>query len=169
VLYFARTDSLISRPRWIRLPATETFRPLPVRDFAAREWRLFRARPVAYTHDYVLEFLHFFQPLPDRVTTKNRFNRPAVLWVGAAWFALLLPAAMLGTVRGHAPWRARILLAAIVLSTAAFYAFFFTQARYRIPVLPQLAVLAAFALGAAFPRLGRLWADPSAAEAGAAR
>lgn len=169
VLYFARTDTIISRPRWIRLPATETFEPLPMGAFVAREWRLFRARPLAYTHDYVFEFLHFFQPLPDRVTTKNRFNRPWVLWAGAAWFLLLLPAAAIGAVRGHAPLRARILLAAIVLSTAAFYSFFFTQARYRIPVLPQLSVLAAFALGAAFPRLGRLWADPHAGEAGPER
>ena len=167
VLYFARTDTIISRPRWIRLPPTEAFEPLPVGAFVAREWRLFRARPVAYTHDYVLEFLHFFQPLPDRVTTKNRFNRPWVLWIGAAWFLLLLPAAVLGYLRGHAPWRARILLGAIILVTAAFYALFFTQARYRIPVIPQFAVLAALALGAAFPRLGRLWADPLAGEAGA--
>jgi len=159
VLHFARTDSLISRPRWIRMPMGTPFIPLPVRAFVAREAGLFRASPVAYAHDVVFEFFHFFQPLPDRVTTRNRFNTPWVLWVGAAWFALLLPLAVLGVFRGAAPLSGRLLLAAIVFATAGFYAFFFSQTRYRIPVEPQLLLLASLALATAFPRLGRLWAD----------
>ena len=102
VLHFARTDTLISRPRWIRLPMGAPFTPLTPSGFVAREWRLFLARPGAYVHDYVLEFLHFFQPLPDRVTSKNRFNTPWVLWVGAAWFFLLLPTSIMGFLRGRA-------------------------------------------------------------------
>ncbi len=164
VLYFARTDTLISRPRWIRTPPGEPFTSLSATAFVARETRLFRARPGAYVHDYVMEFLHFFQPLPDRVTSKNRYNRPWVLWVGAAWFLLLLPTTILGLLRARAPRSGRLLLAAVVITTAAFYACFFTQTRYRIPVEPQMVVLAALALATAFPRLGRVWADPSAAE-----
>jgi hypothetical protein len=166
VLHFARTDTLISRPRWIRMPPGTAYQGLPPRAFVSREWHFFRARPAAYLHDYTLEFLHFFQPLPDRITTKNRFNTPIVLWIGAAWFLLLLPTTFAGVLRGRAPFRARALLAAIVLVTAGFYAFFFTQARYRIPVVPHMAILAALALVAAFPRLSRLWAEPSAGETG---
>lgn len=165
VLHSARTDPILARYRWVRFPPDTPFEALSVSGFLRREARLLRARPWPYLHDYTREFLHFFQPLPDRVTTQNRFNQPLVLWIGAAWYLLLLPTAVLGLLRGHAPWRARILLAAVVLMTAAFYAFFFTQARYRVPVNPQTIVLASFALAAAFPRLGRLWADPSAGEA----
>ena len=158
VLHFARTDSLISRPRWLRMPMYTPFEALSAREFVEREAGLFRKSPAAYTHDVVFEFFHFFQPMPDRITTRNRFNTPAVLWVGAAWFALLLPLTLIGALRATAPKRGRLLLASIVIATAAFYSFFFSQARYRIPVEPQMLVLAALALGAAFPRLGRLWA-----------
>lgn len=161
VLHSARTDTILARPRWIRMPMDEPFIPLSPSRFVEREWGLLRARPVAYLHDYVGEFLHFFQPLPDRITTKNRFNTPLVLWVGAAWFLLLLPTTLLGLLRGTAPLRARLLLAAVVFATAVFYAGFFTQTRYRIPVVPQMIVLASLALASAFPRLGRLWADPA--------
>jgi len=50
----------------------------------------------------------------------------------------------------------------VVLSTAVFYSFFFTQARYRIPVEPQLITLAALGMASAFPRF-----SGSLAEAGA--
>ncbi len=161
VLHFARTDTVISRPRWIRVPSGVPFTPLSPGGFVSREWGLFRDRPAAYVHDYVFELFHFFQPLPDRVTSRNRFNTPLVLWVGAAWFAVLLPLTLLGMWRGAAPLRGRLLVAAVVLSTAAFYALFFTQARYRIPVVPQMVVLASLGLAGAFPRLARLLGDPS--------
>ena len=40
----------------------------------------------------------------------------------------------------------------MVLATAAFYSFFFTQTRYRIPVESHLVVLAALGIQRAFPR-----------------
>lgn len=167
VLHFARTDPVISRPRWIRMAPGTRFEALDAGRFAAREWSLLRARPVAYAHDYVLELLHFFQPLPDRVTSQNRFNRLAVLLAGAAWFTGLLALALFGLVRGAGPPRGRVLVGAVVFATAAFYAFFFTQTRYRIPVEPHLAVLASLALPRAFPRLSALLAPERAApEAG---
>jgi hypothetical protein len=55
------------------------------------------------------------------------------------------------------------LLATVVLTTAAFYAFFFTQARYRIPVEPQLVALAALGLASAFPRFTRALAEAGGA------
>jgi hypothetical protein len=167
VLHSARTDTILARQRWVRMPADTPFTPLSLRRFVEREWGLLRERPVAYLHDYVFEFLHFFQPLPDRITSQNRFNTPWVLWVGAAWFLVLLPMTLLGLLRGAAPLRGRLLLAAVVFAVAAFYAGFFTQTRYRIPVIPQMIVLASLALASAFPRLGRLWADPSAGETAA--
>jgi hypothetical protein len=156
VLHFARTDTLLSRGRWIRMPFGTPFTALPPREFAARELALMRSEPVKYTHDYVFELIHFFQPIPDRVTTKNRFNTKVVLWVGGLWFSLVLSLSVLGFVRGDAPWRGRMLLAAVVFATAAFYALFFTQTRYRIPVEPEMVVLGAFGVAHLFPRLTRL-------------
>ena len=162
VLHFARTDTLISQPRWIRMPFGTPFTALPPGAFVERELGLMRERPVAYAHDYLFELLHFFQPVPDRVTTKNRFNTRLVLWTAGAWFAVVLVLAVYGLVRGRVPWRGRVLLAVVVLSTAAFYAFFFTQTRYRIPVEPELIVLAALGVARLFPHLTRLLGEAAA-------
>jgi hypothetical protein len=162
VLHFARTDTLISRGRWIRMPFGTPFAALPPREFAARELGLMRSEPVKYTHDYVFELVHFFQPIPDRVTSKNRFNTKVILWVGGVWFSLVLSLSVLGFVRGDASWRGRLLLAAVVFSTAAFYALFFTQTRYRIPVEPEMVVLGAFGVAYLFPHLTRLLGDAAA-------
>jgi len=162
VLHSARSDAVLSRDRWIRIPPDEPFVPLKPGAFVGRELKLFRAQPVAFLHDYVFELLHFFKPLVDRVTSKNRFTTLPVLIVGAAWFVALLSLSVVGLVAGSGPLRGRWLLAGVVLSTAAFYSFFFTQARYRIPVEPQLVALAALGMTSAFPRFSR-----SLAEAGA--
>ena len=162
VLHSARSDAVLSRDRWIRMPPGHPFVPLKPRAFVAREFDLFRARPVAFLHDYLLELLHFFRPLVDRVTSRNRFTTLPVLIVGAAWFVALLSLSVAGLLVGAGPKRGRLLLATVVLSTATFYSFFFTQARYRIPVEPQLVVLAALGMASAFPRFSR-----SLAEAGA--
>jgi hypothetical protein len=163
VLHFARTDTLISQGRWIRMPFGTPFEALPPQEFAKRELALMRAEPLPYVHDYLFEFLHFFQPVPDRVTTKNRFNTWVVLWVGGLWFTFVLLLAGLGFLRGDAPLRGRWLLALVVFATAAFYAFFFTQTRYRIPVEPELLVLAALGVAKLFPHFTRLLGDAALA------
>jgi 4-amino-4-deoxy-L-arabinose transferase-like glycosyltransferase len=118
-----------------------------------RELGWFLARPGGYLWDYTREFLHFFQPLPDRVTSRNRFNRPIVKWIGAIHFAPLLLFAIAGVLFGRASRTDRVLLTIVPLATAALYAFFFTQARYRIPVEPHMTVLAAMGLVAAWTRV----------------
>jgi hypothetical protein len=163
VLYFARSDTVLSRDRWIRTAPDEPFVPLKPGALVAREFALFRARPLAFTHDWLLEFLHFFKPLVDRVTSKNRYTALPILIVGAAWFVGLLSLSLVGLVAGAGPLSGRWLLATVVLATAAFYAFFFTQARYRIPVEPQLVVLAALGLASAFPRFTRALAEAGGA------
>ena len=60
------------------------------------------------------------------------------------------------------------LLAGVVLATAIFYSFFFTQTRYRIPVEPQLVVLAALGMQRAFPR-ATAWLEGGGARAGPTR
>ena len=153
VLHSARTDSVLSQERLIRFPAHTPFQPLFPGDFARRELGLLKGNPAGYTHDVLSEFLHFFQPLPDRIQTRNRYSTPIVLLVGAIYFTVLLPLAMLGLFAGAGPRRGRWLLAIVVLSTAMFYSFFFTQARYRIPVEPQLIILAALGVQRLFPRV----------------
>jgi hypothetical protein len=162
VLHSARSDSVLSHERWIRFPQGAPFQPLSPQAFAARELGLFRERPVAFAHDYVLELLHFFKPLADRVLSQNRFNTLPVLLIGAIWFVGLLSLALVGLLAGVGSLRDRMLLASVVLATAAFYSFFFTQARYRIPIDPQLVALAALGVANAFPRFCQLLAEAGA-------
>ena len=159
VLHSARSDAELSRDRWIRFSPDAPFVPLKPGEFIAREFKLFQTQPVAFLHDYVLELLHFFKPLVDRVQSKNRFTTLPVLVVGAAWFVALFSLSILGLIAGAGPVRGRLLLATVVLSTAAFYSFFFTQTRYRIPVEPQLVALAALGMTSAFPRFSRSLAE----------
>jgi Dolichyl-phosphate-mannose-protein mannosyltransferase len=155
VLHSARTDPVLSRERWMRFPQDASFEALSPGRFLLREGSLFARYPVAYTHDYVFEFLHFFRPVPDRVQTENRFTQPIVLYVGGLYFIALLILSFLGLGFGAGLTRHRILLTLGVLGTAAFYAFFFTQARYRIPVEPFLIILAAIGVARAFPGFAR--------------
>ncbi|MCE9627847.1 MAG: glycosyltransferase family 39 protein [Candidatus Eisenbacteria bacterium] len=156
VLHSARTDAILSRERWVRFPADAPFVPLSPHQFVLREGRLLAHQPVSYIHDWVWEFLHFFRPVPDRVQAENRFTQPIVLYAGGLYFLALLTLSILGLGFGAGPKRGRVLLAVAVLATATFYSFFFTQARYRIPIEPQLIVLAALGVQQAFPRLSAL-------------
>jgi 4-amino-4-deoxy-L-arabinose transferase-like glycosyltransferase len=153
VLFSARTDSVLAHERWVHFPPNTPFQSLAPQAFLQREGQLFARTPVAYVHDYVWEFLHFFRPVPDRVQSENRFTQPIVLYLGGLYFLALLTLSILGLGFGTGPREGRLLLAAVVLATAAFYSFFFTQARYRIPVEPQMVVLAALGVQRAFPRL----------------
>ncbi len=146
VLFTVRTDPAFDQARWVELPPGTTFHPRSTGAFVRSELALLARQPVAYVHDVAWEFVHFFAPLPDRIQTHNEYNQPAVLMVGAVYFTPVLLLAIIGLVRGPGRRRHRALLALVVLATATFYAFFFTQTRYRIPVEPQLIVLAAVGL-----------------------
>ena len=143
VLFIVRTELDIAPGHRIRLPADSKFEVLGAKAFLTREKRLFLSQPGAWILDYGQEFLHFFKPKPDRIQTQNRFSREWVLLLAAVSFAPIPFLALLGWLRGRAPRPERWLLALIPLATAALYAFFFTQARYRIPVTPHLIILAA--------------------------
>ena len=158
VLHWSRSDSLMASMRHVQLPPDHPYRPLGAREFVEQERTLLQSQPVAYVHDVAFEFLHFFTPMPDRVQTQNRFNRGPVLWLGAAYAAPLMLLALFGALCGRAAVRDRVLLALVVLATAAFYALFFTQTRYRIPVEPQLCLLAALGAARLFPDK---WKRPS--------
>ncbi len=155
VLHYSRTDSTLAGNRWVRLEADPDYRPLATGEFLRQEWALLSGRPVAYVHDVAAEFLHFFQPLPDRIQTKNQYSRGPVLMLGAVYFLPVLLLAILGLLRGAGEGRRRLALALVVLATAAFYSLFFTQTRYRIPVEPALIVLAALGFARALPPVAR--------------
>jgi hypothetical protein len=55
----------------------------------------------------------------------------------------VLVLALIGAVGGIVASSDRALLALVPLSTAALYALFFTQMRYRVPTEPQILLLAA--------------------------
>jgi hypothetical protein len=113
---------------------------------------LFLNAPVAYVHDWLWEFIHFFRPVADRLQSQNIYTQWLILLFGGAHFVALLTLAFLGVGFGLGPRSGRLLLALVVLSTAVFYSFFFTQTRYRIPIESHLVVLAALGVQRAFPR-----------------
>jgi hypothetical protein len=151
VLWYARMDSSLNAHRMVKLAPGESFVALPSMQFVRHEWGLLASQPAAYAHDVAWEFFHFFQPLPDRISTQNQYNRPLVLWVGAVSFTPVLVLFLIGLLAGQVRLRHRIVLALSVTSTAFFHAFFFTQTRYRVPVLPEMIVLAAIPLARLLP------------------
>ncbi len=148
VLQYARTDTSVNQHRWVRLPAGEGAELRPMPEFLRHEALLVRQQPVAYLHDVGFEFVHFFAPMPDRIQTRNIYNQPFVLLLGAIYFTPILIFCVLGLFQGNGRRDQRLMLAGAILATASFYAFFFSQTRYRIPVEPQMIVLAA--LGAEY-------------------
>jgi 4-amino-4-deoxy-L-arabinose transferase-like glycosyltransferase len=152
VLHFARTDSTTAQHRRIRFDQDAPFEALSRGGFIRQEIGFLRSRPADYLHDYGLELAHFFDPMPDRIQSDTAYTRRAVLWLGLISFLPVLVLAPVGLVVGRASWRDRLLLAVVPGATAAFYALFFTQTRYRIPVEPYLLVLAALALVRLAPR-----------------
>lgn len=154
-LWWARTDVSMRDDRMIQLPISTEFHPLPAKQFLAREWEYVRTRPLAYAHDFAFEFIHFFWPGVDRLQTANKFTTPNVKLVGAVHFWPVLVLALLGMAFGLARFRDRMLLVLVSVATAVFYSFFFTQTRYRIPVEPQMTLLAALGLQRLWPGLTR--------------
>ena len=151
VLHLGRNDPEYNGGR--RIQDHAPFEALPMDRLVRREWALFRSRSGDYVHDYVWEFGHFFQPMPDRIQSVNPYTGLGVRRVGAAYIAPLLALAVVGLAFGDSNPGVRCLLALPPLLTAFIYSFFITQARYRVPVEPQLIALAA--LG--WARLRRAW------------
>jgi hypothetical protein len=162
VLYYARTDPQLAGARAVR-DTSVLFHPLTTPQFVAREWRLLREQPVPYASDYVREYVHFFQPMPDRITTQNAYTSSGAKLITALYFLPVLLLATIGLLLGAGSGRARRLLALIPLATAALYALFFTQMRYRIPTEPEMLVLAALGFARLFPRFAAAPAPPSPA------
>jgi hypothetical protein len=164
VLYVARHDSSTVGGHALRDTSRE-FARLPARAFLGREVGLLARHPGDYLHDYAYEFVHFFDPYPDRIQTSNRYTGPAARWLVAIYFAPVLPLAFVGLLSGPGRARERSLLAIVPLATAATYALFFTQTRYRIPIEPLLLVLAAMGverIARALARANARRLDPAA-------
>ncbi|MFN8589794.1 MAG: glycosyltransferase family 39 protein [Candidatus Eisenbacteria bacterium] len=154
-LWWARTDVSMRDDRRIQFPIGTEFHPLPAKVFLDREWNYVRTRPLDYVQDFAHEFGHFFWPGVDRLQTTNRFTTPSVRAVGAVHFWPVLLFGIAGLVLGVAKFRDRMLLVLVSVATAAFYSFFFTQTRYRIPVEPQLTLLAALGFERLWPGVTR--------------
>jgi 4-amino-4-deoxy-L-arabinose transferase-like glycosyltransferase len=157
VLYLARSDSALAGGRAIRIPPGTPHPALPLGEFLQQEGRLLKEHTGGYLADVTHEFLHFFQPMPDRIQTRNVYSRGTVLLFGALAFLPVLLLAPVGLVAGRAPLRQRLLPAVLILVTAAFYSLFFTQTRYRVPVDSFFTLLAVLGLLRLVPAL-----DPAA-------
>ncbi len=169
VLHYSRTDSLLAEGRRVQLPKGMPYTPLATGAFVKQELRILREQPAAYLHDVGSEFLHFFQAMPDRIQTQNQYSRGPVLLLGAVYFVPVLLFSILGLLFGGGAPRQRWALALLVLATAFLYSLFFTQTRYRIPVEPMMAVLAALGVVRVFPALGRAFGDGDAGPPGTPR
>lgn len=154
-LWWARSDPSMRDDRSIQLPLHGEFHALPADQFLRQEWNYVRTRPLAYAHDFAFEFAHFFWPQVDRLQTTNQFTGPSVVIVGAVHFWPVLLLAIVGLLFGLAAGRERVLLMLVTIATAAFYSCFFTQTRYRVPVEPQLTLLAVLGLERLAPGLAR--------------
>jgi hypothetical protein len=152
VLHVARSDPSFGPDRVVRVPPGTEFRPLSAGEFVRHEWDLVRSRPGAYLHDYLDEFVHFFAPVPDRLQTSNLYTRPWARVGAAVYFLPVLMLALYGVWRGRAPLAERGFLIVPILGTAAFYALFFTQTRYRVSIEPLLIVAAALGIQRLLPR-----------------
>lgn len=162
-LWYARTDVTMRDDRRIQFPIGTEFHPLPAKQFLAREWNYLKTRPLDYAHDFGFEFLHFFWPEVDRLQTTNRFTTRNVRLVGAVHFWPVLVFAIAGIAAGLSKRRDRALLVLVSVATAAFYSLFFTQTRYRIPIEPQMTLLAALGLERVLPRLTKWLSEGDAA------
>ncbi len=151
VLYAARSRPDIGGAREIR-DTSAVFRPLGAGAFLHRELGLFRRQPLGYFSDWSTEFLHFFNPMPDRLQTRNMYNRGGLKALAAIYFTPVLALAILGLFWGGVALRDRLFLALMPLTSAGTYAFFFTQTRYRVPVEPFLLALAALGVSRLFRR-----------------
>lgn len=123
-----------------------TFAPIPVSALLRRELRLGGSQPAAYLHDVGFEFVHFFAPEPDRLQTHNVFTGRAARMVVAGFFWPVLLLALAGVFASRVRVRDRALLAIAPLATAATYAWFFTQMRYRVPTEPAILTLTAIGI-----------------------
>lgn len=146
VVWVARHAPAIVGGHTVHDPADSVFQVRPATAFVRHELALVRTQPGAYLHDVAFEFAHFFAPVPDRLQTSNVYTSGPARTAVLVYMLPLLVLAALGALIGAARGRDRWLLALLPLATAATYAFFFTQMRYRVPVEPQLLLLAALAV-----------------------
>jgi 4-amino-4-deoxy-L-arabinose transferase-like glycosyltransferase len=173
VIYFARHDTTTYGNRAVR-DTSSHYRTLDTGEFAKREWGLLTKQPAGYIGDWVHEFVHFFKPFPDRVTSRNEYTTEGPLILATAYYVVLFLLTGVGLFSRRVRWRDKALLLTVLLSTDAMYSFFFTQTRYRVPVEPQFIVLAAAGVLVLLPRLGeRVFGaetpDPAAREPEPAR
>lgn len=161
VLYMVRHDPSIAGQREVHDPEI-MFHPRTTVQFVRHEFTLMRRQPLAYLTDYTSEFVHFFKPMPDRLQTQNVYTSRGFRLIAAIYFLPVLALTLFGVLLGRARWRDRLLLALVPLATDAAYAVFFTQTRYRVPVEPQLLVLAVLGFAVLVPRRAALGtADPA--------
>jgi len=153
VIYFARHDTTTYGSRAVR-DTSSHYHTLNTGEFVKREWGLLTTQPAGYIGDWVREFVHFFKPFPDRMTSRNEYTKEGPRILATVYFLLLFLLAGLGLWSRRLRWGDKALLLTVLLSTDAMYSFFFTQTRYRVPTEPCFIVLAAAGVLVLLPRLG---------------
>ena len=143
-------------------------------------------RPDFFAVRFGKEFLHFFQPYPDRIkmskagvrdnvharkprVVKNTIFKQGQL-ITLVSILSTVPAFVFAIIGSAVMWRrkeqrrALSMLWAIILSFAAGYSVFVSQTRYRIPVEPYIIILSAYGLAQTWQLLRRnIWRELFAA------
>jgi len=137
-------------------------------DIRDNKFQVIVRHPTAFAKHFVREFLHFWQPYPDRIatansayrnqlhekdhrivketifTTNNLIKTVSLLSTGPLFLLAIIGTVMMG-LQGEKR-RNLTLMWGIVLSFAVGYSVFYTQMRYRIPIEPYLTILSAYGL-----------------------
>lgn len=101
--------------------------------------------PGPFLGRFFREFANFWNPMPNRVRTTNRFTSKPILWVGALAFGSLLILAIVAVLRIR--WSEKTtLLVLMSIAFAAGYALFGTQTRYRIPIDSIIIMFSSYGL-----------------------
>ena|GEM_PF-6938506 len=102
----------------------------------------FLRNPGDFLTKYMFELIHFWNPWPGRVSSSNVFSSNVYMWIGciASTFLLLSALAGISTVP-QKKWRDLLPMLLFIATFNLGYAFFMTQARYRIPIEPLMMVL----------------------------
>jgi len=123
-----------------------------------RVFNIIISSPHSFFQAYVSEFINFWNPGIDRVSTQNEFNTNFIKRIGSISFSIILFFGLIGLIKiSGNNLREKLLLIFIMLAVALSYSVFDTRTRYRIPIDPYLIIFAANGIWILFIGINKLY------------
>lgn len=111
-------------------------------------WKNMKAEPLTFFRACLLREIRFWSPIP--IGPESRLINPAIYWGTAMFYASLYAFALygLGLVFCQSGNRSRLWLPglAIILTFSIVHSIYWSNARMRAPLIPVVAILAAYGL-----------------------